>query len=107
MTSDTNVAIASVIILLVGLVAAAYFLQKRSKRHGPIGGPEFQIQTPPPGPITKTLIYISRGLIVVMALSVIGGFIFNSMALFFIAGGCLVLAYILAQARRITKWSGK
>jgi hypothetical protein len=107
MNSETFLSIALVIVLLLGLAGAAYFLQKRSKQSGPIGGPEFQIKHPAPGPITKTLTYISRGLLVVMVLSTIGGFLFSSMILFYIAGGCLLLGLILGQVHRIAIWSGK
>jgi hypothetical protein len=104
---ETTLDIAMVVVLLLGLVGSTYYLEKLSKRRGPIGGSAMQIEIRPPGPITKTLIYIARGLVSVMVLTIFGGFIFHSMILFYIGGGCLILAYILTRVRLLARLSGK
>lgn len=104
---ETTLGMIILVVLVAGLIGVAYFLDKRRKKHGPIGGAAMQVPLPPPGPVAKILKYINYGLIVACALALLGGFIFHTTILYYIGGACLVIAFILGRVRFIARISGK
>jgi hypothetical protein len=107
MYPDTLVSILIIIILLVGLAGISYFLEKRSKRKGPLLGADIEADLPPPGPLYIFSIYLTRILIALMVLSIIVGLITKSLTPVWIGLALLGLAYIVGWIRRIAGLIGK
>jgi hypothetical protein len=107
MYPDTLVSIFIIIVLLCGLAGIAYFLEKRSKQKGPIGGAVIQAELPPPGPLYKISVYSIRILTALMVLSIIVFVITNSKTSLWIGLAFLGLYFIAVWTRRIARLSGK
>ena len=90
------------VIGLGGLVGVAYWLDERAKSSKPLGP-----VLPTPGPIGRILLWIARILVVFMVLSIIGAFVFRSLSLAWITGGCLTLYIIDGMIYRVVRGTGK
>ena len=97
--------IALIVIVLAaaigGLAGVAYLLEKRRKVSGAIG-PEL----PELGPIGSVLLWVIRGLVAIMVLSIIGAFAFN-ISLAWVAVGSLVVYMIVGRVLQIIRLAGK
>ena len=89
-------------VALGGLVGIAYLLDQRTKKNQPVGP-----KLPEPGPLGRSLLWITRALVVIMLLSIIGAFVFKSLALAGVTAGCLALYIInglIFRAIRLSGW---
>jgi hypothetical protein len=100
--SDTFILILVPVVLIAGLIGAAYFLDKRGRKSRP-AEPVF----PAPAPIGKTLLWIVRILVVLMVLSIMGAFVFRSMALVWFTGGCIGLYIVIGLIHRFVRLADK
>ena len=100
--SDTLLIIVVLAIAVGGLVAVAYLLDKRGKKSQPIGP-----TLPESGPIGKLLLWIARIMVALMMLSIIGAFVYRSLALASFTGCCLAIYIIDGIIYRIVRLSGK
>lgn len=104
--SDTLLLIIVPVVALGGLAGVAYWLERRSKKKGPIANLELPNE-PPMGPVGKTLLWASRILIVLMVISVIACFAFKMFWLIWISGGCIVLGLVAGRVGRVARLTGK
>ncbi len=100
--SDALIIILVLVVGIGGLVAAAYFLDQRRKKSGPIGS-----ALPQPGPIGRVLLWIARILVVLMVLSIVGAFAFQSLPLAWLTASCLALYIIDGIAYRVVRLTDK
>jgi hypothetical protein len=100
--NDTFYIIIVLFTLIGGLILAAYFLEKRGK----IDKPNNQ-NLPELGRVGKILLWIIRILVITMALSLVGGFVFKSLPLFWVTASCLLLYVIVGIIFRIIRLAGK
>jgi hypothetical protein len=100
--NDVALIVAVLVVAIGGLVAVAYLLERRRKRAGPVG-PE----PPPPGPLGRALVWVVRGLVAVMVLSLIGFFAFGVIFLVWVAAGCLLAYLVVGRAYQIVRLAGK
>lgn len=100
--SDTFILILVPVVLIGGLVGAAYFLDNRGRKSSPV-----ETVFPPPGPIGKILLWMVRILVVLMVLSIIGAFVFQSMALVWFTGACIGLYVAIGVIHRFVRFAGK
>lgn len=100
--SDTLMLILVPVVLIGGLVAAAYFLDNRGGKSRPA-----EIVLPAPGPISNILLWIVRILVVVMVLSIIGAFVLRSMSLVWFTGTCIGVYVVIGLIYRFVRLAGK
>ncbi len=95
-----------IVVVLVGaiggLVAVAYWLEKRSKKSNPVDP-----VLPEPGPMGKIALWSSRILVVLMVLAIIGALVLKSLPLVWFAAGCLAFYYIEGIIFRVIRLIGK
>ncbi len=104
--NDTLPLIIVPVIALGTLAGAAYLLQRRSRKKGPIAN--FELPKPlPPGPTGRILIWGLRALIALMFISIIAYFIFGKLWIVWITFGCIVLGLAAAWFFRIVRLVGK
>jgi hypothetical protein len=89
---------------IAGIVGIANVLDRRRKTHGPIG-----LVCPPArlGPVGQALQWLVLVLVVAMALSVIGVFVFRAFWLAWVAGGCLLAVIVMGRILGIFRLIGK
>ena len=100
--SDTLTLILVPVVLIGGLVAVAYLLDKRGKKSGPVGP-----TLPPPGAIGNILLWAARILVILMVLSIIGAFVFRSLPLAWLTGSFLLLYIVDGTIYRFVRLTGK
>src|SRR5262245_35617756 len=105
--NETTLSIIVVIIMLIGLAGAAYFLDRRNRTHGPIGGPAMQVTIPKPGPWARTLMIVGRISLIAMIASIIGAYIFHTMTFVWVALGLLGFILVIGQVLRFVRLLGK
>jgi hypothetical protein len=100
--SDTFILILVPVVLIAGLVGAAYFLDQRGRKSR-----SAEPVLPAPGPIGNIILWVVRLLVVLMVLSIIGAFVFRSMALVWFTGGCIGLYVVIGVIHRFVRLAGK
>ena len=92
-----------VIISAVGtLLGVAYILDRRGKKSNPAAN-----TLPHLGPVGQMLLWVARILIAVMIISIIGSFVFDSLALVWLSASCLALYILDGILYRIIRATGK
>ena len=95
-----------IILVLIGAIGSvvfiAYILDRRSKKVKSTGSPLRK-----PGPIGKIFLWIARILVAVMVLSIIGAFAFQSLALAWFTGACILLYIIDGMIYRVLLLTGR
>ncbi len=99
--SGTVTIVLVAVIGIGGLVGVAWLLDRRRRVAGSIGP-----VLPPPGPSGRLFLWIARGLVAAMVLSILGAFVFRSLTLAWVTATCLLLYIIdglMYRAVRITR----
>ena len=99
---DVTTIVTVLVIAIGGLVGVAYLLDLRRKASGVVGP-----QLPELGSIGRALLWVIRGLVVVMVLSIIGVVALGIVWLLWVAVGCLALYLVIARIFQIVRLSGK
>ena len=99
--NDIALIVVVLAVAIGGLAGVAYLLERRRKVSGAIG-PEL----PKLGPTGNVLLWVIRGLVVVMVLSIIGAFTYD-MSLAWVAVGSLVVYIIIGRVFQIIRLAGK
>jgi hypothetical protein len=100
---NTTVNLIIVLVVLAALAGFAYFLDWRRKRYGTTIGPAL----PDLGPIGKALLWIVRGSVIGMILSILGLLVLQQYFLIWILIGCVVVFIITNNLLRIVRIAGK
>ena len=100
--NDVTLIVTVLVIAIGGLAGVAYLLDRRRKASGAVGP-----QLPEPGPVGRVLLWVIRGLVVVMILSIIGVLAFGMITLLWVTAGCLVLYLVIGRVFQIVRLSGK
>ncbi len=87
--SGTVTIVLVAVVGIGGLVGVAWLLDRRRRVAGPAGP-----ALPQPGPLGRLFLWIARGLVVAMVLSILGAFVFRSLTLAWVTATCLLL-YII------------
>jgi hypothetical protein len=99
---DVTLILTVSVIAIGSLAGIAYLLDRRRKASGAVG-PEL----PEIGPVGRVLLWIIRGLVVVMVLSAVGLLVFEIIPLVYVAAGCLAGYLIVGYVFRIVRLAGK
>ena len=100
--NDALLIITVPVVIVGGLVAVAYLLDKRGKAHRPSDPP-----LPELGPLGKILLWIARILVVLMVLSLIGAIVFRSLPLASLTGSGLLVYILDGVLYRVVRLTGK
>lgn len=100
--NDVLVVVLGLVIAMGGLIAVATLLEKRSKKSGPN-----KLTLPEAGPTAKKYVWITRALVTLLVLSIVGVFVFRSIELAWFAGACMLIYFIAGTIARFTRLIGK
>jgi len=84
-----------------GIAGVAYLLDRRNRSSG-----TSQSMAPEPGSAGYVLMWATRVLVAMMVLLLIAFFVFRSFVFLWIAGGCVLVAMVVGQIRRIIRLGG-
>ena len=102
--NDVVLIVTVLVVAIGGLAGVAYLLDKRRKTRGAIGP---QLELPPLGPVGRGLLWVIRGLVVMMVLAIVVGIAFRVTALIWLAAGCLLVYLLVGWILRVVRLSGK
>jgi hypothetical protein len=100
--SDALFVVIVLVVALGGLAAAAYLIEKRSKK-----SPSKVPLMPEPGPVGRVLFWVTRVLVVFLVLCAVGAFVFKSLALVWVAFGLILLGVVIGRIYHGVRLFGK
>jgi hypothetical protein len=100
--TDTLFIILVLIVAIGAVVGVAYLLDKPGKKSNAAAN-----TLPKTGTVGNMLLWIARILGVVVILSIVGAFVFNSLPLVWLAASCLTLYILDGIIYRIVRSSGR
>ncbi len=101
MVNDIALIVIVLAVAIGGLAGVAYLLERRRKVSGAVG-PEL----PELDPTGKVLLWVIRGLVAVIVLSIVGAFTFD-MSLAWVAVGALIVYVIIGRVFQVIRLAGK
>ena len=102
--SDVVLIVTVLVVAIGGLASVAYLLDRRRKTHGAIGP---QIELPPLGPVGRVLLWVIRGLVVMMVLGIVLGIALRTTVPIWLAAGCLIAYGLVRSVFRAVRAAGK